>query len=188
MSRPCSSWPNRPLRGRSPCTSGDTAGGRAPARDSVARVVSVPHSPTTGSKLYWVYGVPIAARTAERTAIGPRLLKIRRCRRCASPGNSDMTPLTISVLTPKAAAVSATATPSPSGSSQSATINSYSSEPRQRLAALTLATVSTVYPSPRNTSARISRAVGSSSTSRMRFTTTSTQNKRGAPRSRVLPC
>src|ERR1051326_3970738 len=116
-----------------------------------------------------VYGLPTAARTAETTAIGPKLFLMRRCRRCASPGNSDMTPLTMSVLTPRAASLSATATPSPSGSSQSATTSSYSSEPRQTFAALTPATVSTVYPSPRNTSARISRVVGSSSTSRMRF-------------------
>src|SRR5262249_15083643 len=50
----------------------------------------------------------------------------------------------------------------------------YASDLRQTLAALTAATVSTVYPSPRSTSARISRVVGSSSTSRMRFKATLT--------------
>src|SRR5262249_51154552 len=50
----------------------------------------------------------------------------------------------------------------------------YASDLRQTLAALTAATVSTVYPSPRSTSARISRIVGSPSTSRMRFKATLT--------------
>src|SRR5215831_15843563 len=97
-----------------------------------------------------------------------------------------MTPLTTSVLKPKAAAVSATATPSPSGSSQSETTSSYASDLRQTLAALTPATVSTVYPSPRNTSARISRVVGSSSTTRMRVTATSTRKKMKEWASRFL--